>query len=125
MIENETETSRTANGRARDPHVSPLQVMESAAGHYVGTIHTACGECEECKRDDLPRGFQQPNSRETGYMSPEQAEEVLAQMLAGETPAELRTSAFNEEGASQIKTIELPPGSTAEDIYKLIHGKDA
>lgn len=122
MIQGETVTSA---GGIADPHISPLQVMKSAAGHYVGTVHIACGECDECKRDELPKGFQQPNSRETGYMSRELAEKALAQMLAGETPESLRTPAFNGAAVHQIEATELPPGTTAEDLYRMIHGEDA
>ncbi len=48
---------------------SDLRVLKSAAGWYIGTIHT------------LAEGFQEPGSRDTDYFpTKEIAEEVLAHL---------------------------------------------
>lgn len=45
---------------------SELQVLQSAAGYYIGTIHTA------------PDGFQEPGSRDSYYFpTKEEAQEAL------------------------------------------------
>lgn len=49
-----------------NPHYSDLQVLKSAAGWYIGTIHTD---------DD---GFQEPGSRDSGYyQTKEEAQQAL------------------------------------------------
>ena len=52
-------------------------------------------------------------------------EKCLSVRLAGETPESLRTPAFNGAAVHQIEATELPPGTTAEDLYRMIHGEDA
>lgn len=49
------------------------QVMHTGAGYYVGTVFTHCGvkSCTICGKEDMPKGFQEPNSRETGYFKTE------------------------------------------------------
>lgn len=78
-------------GLADDPHYSDLQVMESPAGHYVGTSY----------RNLDARGkllFEEPGSRDSGYFaSREEAAAFLAELEANqhdlancEAAAELR-----------------------------------
>ena len=52
----------------------PLKVCSSGAGHYLGYFCPECG----------------PYSRESGYMSAEQAEIELAIMMGGEPSGTLR-----------------------------------
>lgn len=79
MIPGETVLSQRALGWPVDPHVSEFKVMYSQGMqlYYIGTTHVACGECTECKESDLSKGYEQPNSRETDYMSKEDAARSL------------------------------------------------
>jgi len=47
--------------QAHRPNYSDLQVLKSAAGWYIGTIHT-----------DPKEGFQEPGSRDSDYYSSEE-----------------------------------------------------
>lgn len=53
-------------------HYSEFMVLKSPAGWYIGTIWTACGKCDECRRDDYEQGWQEPGSRETDYVETEE-----------------------------------------------------
>lgn len=62
-----------AKSHEQDPHISEFKVLRSAAGYYIGTIWTACGECAECKKDEwMTKGWSEPNSRETEYFDTEE-----------------------------------------------------
>jgi len=70
------------SGAVNDKHVSEFQVMQSPAGWYVGTLYTYCGDknCTRCNDDTpaeapMPKGLQEPNSRETDYFRNEQEAE--------------------------------------------------
>ena len=80
------------SGGVVDHHVSEFQVMGSPGGYYIGTIWTCCGECEECKQEKwMPKGWQEPNSRETDYFDTrEEAEKALeAFKKTNEMPSEM------------------------------------
>lgn len=77
MIPGETLQSQKALGMKTNSHYSEYQVLRSGGGYYIGTIWTACGECEECKKDGYDKGTMEPGSRETDYMTLEQAEKTL------------------------------------------------
>lgn len=68
--------------KKKDTHVSEFQVLQSAAGWYVGTIWKYDG-CEACVKEygppELWKNFMEPNSRETDYFS---SEADAAQALA-------------------------------------------
>ena len=50
---------------------SDLQVLKSNAGYYIGTIFTHNGK-------EMPEGFTEPGSRDSGYfLKKEKAEEFL------------------------------------------------
>jgi len=61
------------SGAKVDDHVSEFQVLESAAGWYIGTHYTYCDEptCTNCM--GLPAGFKEPYSRETDYFPSQEA----------------------------------------------------
>lgn len=67
MLPGETVLSG-AKSHAEDPNVSPLKVMRSAAGWYVGTTYN--GEWGE-----------EPNSRETEYFKDESTARAVLESL--------------------------------------------
>ena len=81
MFPGETVLSQMEYGMKVSDHVSEFKVMESNGSFYIGTLFTYCGnkECPDCK-GELPKGFQEPNSRETDYFDKrEQAEKALVE----------------------------------------------
>lgn len=59
------------SGAVNDHHVSEFKVLESRAGHFIGTEYTFCGDAE-CKRCGplevrFDEGITVPNTRETEY----------------------------------------------------------
>lgn len=86
-----------------DPRVSPLKVMRSNAGFYLGTEFTHDGS-----EPPMPAGATEPNSRESGYFrTEEEANAALAEtQAAGEVmtqprdtehrPAPFEVTEFNQ-----------------------------
>jgi hypothetical protein len=70
VLPGETVMDQERMGLSKDPHVSEFQVMESEGNRlfYIGTLYKH-DECEVCKKEGLPPGFEEPNSRETDYFS--------------------------------------------------------
>ena len=58
---------------------SDIRVMKSAAGYYLGTVYT-----------DPEDGFQEPGSRDSGYMTKEQAIKELKLLEQGDSELELQ-----------------------------------
>ena len=75
---------------------SDLQVLQSAAGHYVGTIYT-----------DPDDGFAEPGSRDSDYFpSRKEAEQYLESLTLETATAECRWDPLLAEGR------DAPPGET-------------
>lgn len=81
MIPGETIQSRKLMGMEADKHTSEFKVMFSNAGHYIGTSHTNCGECDDCKESGLPKGYESPGSRETEYFKDRKGAEKALEMF--------------------------------------------
>ena len=58
--------------------ISPIQVMQSAAGHYLGH---SCVTLEYFEEGEPPVLLPQPYDRQTGYMTKSDAEAQLARWL--------------------------------------------
>ena len=65
----------------------PLKVCSSGAGYYLGYMCPECG----------------PYSRESSYMSEEQAKIELAIMIGGEPSGTLRDTGFHQGDGLQIR----------------------
>lgn len=59
--------------------ISPIQVMQSAAGHYLGH---SCVTLEYFVEGEPPELLSQPYDRQTEYMTQPEAEALLVHWLA-------------------------------------------
>jgi hypothetical protein len=64
------------SGAPKNDHVSELQVLQSGAGWYIGTLFTHC-EVQDCTAcgNPLLAGMQVPYTRETDYFNSEEGAE--------------------------------------------------